>query len=230
MDTQSFDGIALNRPPRGVGRPFEKGRVEAGEGFIEFRSKRGTVRMDPVRDISVSGAQVMVTYGASGGSTASLSDFRRGALGVGDQAPTLANDLRRAVGLAAPSAAEEAARKQQRAVEAVPAGRAEMSRARVQMWISGAVFLVGVIVTLVTLSAASEGGGTYYVLWGAMLFGALGFLQGVAAYREGRRKASGTWVPKTATARQQKTILIVVLSILAAILIFTIAVAIFYEG
>jgi len=40
----------------------------------------------------------------------------------------------------------------------------------------------GAVVTAVTYSAASEGGGTYMVAWGAMVIGGLEFLYGVFKY------------------------------------------------
>jgi hypothetical protein len=45
------------------------------------------------------------------------------------------------------------------------------------LWCTG-----GILVTTITYSAASSGGGTYYVTWGAMLFGGLQFLQGLYQY------------------------------------------------
>jgi hypothetical protein len=43
----------------------------------------------------------------------------------------------------------------------------------------GALWCIGgIVVTAVTYSAASNGGGTYFVAWGAILFGGLQFLRG----------------------------------------------------
>ncbi|MBI3737832.1 MAG: hypothetical protein HY258_02170 [Chloroflexi bacterium] len=46
------------------------------------------------------------------------------------------------------------------------------------MLIGGAFFVVGTIVTIGTYSSASSGG-TYYICWGAIIFGAIQFLQGL---------------------------------------------------
>ncbi len=47
----------------------------------------------------------------------------------------------------------------------------------------GALWCIGgIVVTTVTYSNASSGGGTYIVAWGAILFGALQFLQGLYQY------------------------------------------------
>lgn len=45
--------------------------------------------------------------------------------------------------------------------------------------IGGALCLAGTIITLSTYTSASTSGGTYYVCWGAIIFGALQFLQGL---------------------------------------------------
>ena len=54
-------------------------------------------------------------------------------------------------------------------------------RARRDMAIGGVVCVIGIIVTAVTYSIASSGssGGTYYVAWGAILFGAIQFFKGL---------------------------------------------------
>jgi hypothetical protein len=48
------------------------------------------------------------------------------------------------------------------------------------MAIGAAWCIGGVVVTAVTYSAASEGGGTYIVTWGAIIFGAVQFFRGLA--------------------------------------------------
>ncbi len=50
------------------------------------------------------------------------------------------------------------------------------------MVIGGIVFLVGLVLTLGTMAMAS-GGGTYVVAWGAIVFGGLQFLRGLAQSR-----------------------------------------------
>lgn len=47
----------------------------------------------------------------------------------------------------------------------------------------GALWCVGgLVVTGATYSAASSGGGTYIVTWGAIVFGAIQFIQGLIQY------------------------------------------------
>ena len=48
------------------------------------------------------------------------------------------------------------------------------------MVIGGIVCLIGVAVTLGTMSAASGGGGKYIVAWGAIVFGAIQFFRGLS--------------------------------------------------
>jgi hypothetical protein len=57
----------------------------------------------------------------------------------------------------------------------VAAARPDASR---DMLIGGLWCIGGTLVTLLTYKAASEGGGTYFVAWGAILFGGLQFLRG----------------------------------------------------
>lgn len=48
------------------------------------------------------------------------------------------------------------------------------------MVIGGLICLVGIVITVATYSAASEGGGRYVVAWGAILFGAVRFFRGLS--------------------------------------------------
>lgn len=49
------------------------------------------------------------------------------------------------------------------------------------MLVGGAFFVLGLIVTIASYSAASAGG-TYYLCWGAIIFGAIQFIQGLIQY------------------------------------------------
>lgn len=49
------------------------------------------------------------------------------------------------------------------------------------MLVGGGFFIVGLIVTLASYSSASAGG-TYYLCWGAIIFGAIQFIQGLIQY------------------------------------------------
>jgi len=50
------------------------------------------------------------------------------------------------------------------------------------MLVGGAFFVVGLIVTIGSFSAASNSGGTYYLCWGAIIFGAIQFIQGLIQF------------------------------------------------
>lgn len=49
------------------------------------------------------------------------------------------------------------------------------------MLVGGAFFLIGLIVTIVSYSSASSGG-TYYLCWGAIIFGVIQFIQGLIQF------------------------------------------------
>jgi hypothetical protein len=55
------------------------------------------------------------------------------------------------------------------------------------LW-GGIAAVVGFIVTVVTYSNASEGGGTYFIWWGPMLFGIIYFIWGIVQYTRRRPK------------------------------------------
>lgn len=57
--------------------------------------------------------------------------------------------------------------------------RARGNTATRDMVIGGVICLIGIIVTVATYSAASSGGGTYVVAWGAIIFGGWQFLRGL---------------------------------------------------
>jgi hypothetical protein len=49
------------------------------------------------------------------------------------------------------------------------------------MLVGGGFFVVGLIVTIFSYSAASSGG-SYYLCWGAIIFGLIQFIQGLIQY------------------------------------------------
>jgi hypothetical protein len=50
------------------------------------------------------------------------------------------------------------------------------------MLFGGGFFVVGLIITIATFSAASSSGGTYYLCWGAIIFGLIQFIQGLIQF------------------------------------------------
>jgi hypothetical protein len=50
------------------------------------------------------------------------------------------------------------------------------------MGVGGAFFVVGLIVTIASYANASSSGGTYYLCWGAILFGFIQFIQGLIQF------------------------------------------------
>ncbi len=53
------------------------------------------------------------------------------------------------------------------------------------MLIGGGLAVAGIVVTLYTYSAASEGGGRYVVWWGAVIFGGIQFFKGLGQFMSG---------------------------------------------
>jgi hypothetical protein len=49
------------------------------------------------------------------------------------------------------------------------------------MLVGGLVCIGGILVTVLTYSIASSAGGSYFVAWGAIVFGAIQFFRGLAA-------------------------------------------------
>jgi hypothetical protein len=47
------------------------------------------------------------------------------------------------------------------------------------MMVGGIVCAIGTVITVGTYAAASNGGGHYFVAWGAILFGGIQFIQGL---------------------------------------------------
>jgi hypothetical protein len=48
------------------------------------------------------------------------------------------------------------------------------------MWIGGIICLVGLVVTIGSCLLAGEGGGRYYIAWGAIVFGGIQFFRGLS--------------------------------------------------
>ena len=62
---------------------------------------------------------------------------------------------------------------------------AQRNAAKRSMLIGGAIAIIGLIITLGTYAAASDGGGRYIVTWGAIIFGGIQFLRGFSKYSGG---------------------------------------------
>jgi hypothetical protein len=64
--------------------------------------------------------------------------------------------------------------------KASPQGRKIVADQSLQRMLrGGAICVLGIIVTVVTYGAATSGGGTYFVCWGAIIFGAIDFIIGL---------------------------------------------------
>jgi hypothetical protein len=54
------------------------------------------------------------------------------------------------------------------------------------MWIGGIICLVGIVITVGSCLAAGEGGGSYFVAYGAIIFGGIQFFRGL--FQQGSRQ------------------------------------------
>ena len=63
-------------------------------------------------------------------------------------------------------------------------------KARNSALFNGAIFAAGLVVTVGTLSAASKSGGSYFVFWGAIVFGLYGSIRALIRYSRADREAA----------------------------------------
>lgn len=174
--------VATVEQPGGGQVRLGKGRLFVRDGGLEFQNEKGTLSMRPVRSIEQPKGSVKVQFGEGQDLRAVyLLDLSRGAFRGPSQARVLGEELRRRLEIKGLSGAESAGQERVETAEAM----AGIRKAKVQMWVWGLVALAGTIATIATISAASEGGGSYYVFWGAIVFGIGGFL---AAYFDHYRK------------------------------------------
>ena len=159
------------------GKAFpDSGELVVDGDTLEFRGeKHGTIRLTGIRavqrvqDSSQTPAYAQVTFG-SPEATERFLDYRRGKLRANSQTETLVNELRTLFGLKAAGSEMSETATQAMAVEA-------MRKLRIRMAVAGAVLVVGTIVTVVTFSRAQRQGGTYFVAYGAILFGLAAFIE-----------------------------------------------------
>jgi hypothetical protein len=73
--------------------------------------------------------------------------------------------------------------------ETSPEGRRAYAKMHARHMVYGALWVVGgTAVTLITYGAASSGGGTYIVAWGAILYGLFDFIRGLIGWNKYREK------------------------------------------
>lgn len=204
-------------PPAPTGQVFEKviltpgasgvGTLTAHPGRLEFQSDQVRVSMPDVREIAFeyervqAGAmqrtpRVRVTHGT--GDALTTTYVSKMAIGL----PRKAKEANEALALALQSACGTTplvAADLARAAQSTSAAKAkdfdaQIRVGRIRMWISAVVITIGVLVTVISYSAASAGG-SYVVAWGAMVFGALFFIAGAIDFfggRRGKQRASGS--------------------------------------
>lgn len=63
-------------------------------------------------------------------------------------------------------------------------------KARNSALLNGAIFAAGLVVTLGTLSSATQSGGSYIVFWGAIVFGLYGCVRAIVRYARADSEAA----------------------------------------
>ncbi|MEX2458328.1 MAG: HEAT repeat domain-containing protein [Actinomycetota bacterium] len=159
------------------GKAFpDPGELVVDGDTLEFRGqKHGTIRLTGIRavqrvqDSSQTPAYAVVTHGSPEG-TERFLDYRRGKLRANSQAEALANELRTLFGLKAAGSEMSQTATQEVALDA-------MRKLRIRMAVAGAVFVVATAITVITFTRAQRQGGTYFVAYGAILFGLAAFAE-----------------------------------------------------
>jgi HEAT repeats len=186
---QGFEKVqAVLVQPGGGQVALGRGRLVVDGGGLEFTSKKGTLPMRPVRSLETVGAGVRVEFGEGRDlRTVVVSDWSKGIFGVKSRTRAMGETLRAA--LRVEGLSETEATMKGRTEQAV--AEVAMKRARIRMWVLGVIVVAGTLATIITYASASDGGGTYFVFWGAMLFGTLGFLEALFEYRKHRKTLGG---------------------------------------
>lgn len=184
VEETAFEKVAMNVDVPGAQQPqtIGKGRLSLTGGGLDFQSDKGQLSMRPVRSVESTGKGVKVEFGEGRElRTVYLIDMSQGVFKARSANKVMAEALRQSLQLKGLTEAEAADRDKGDRVVA----QAVMKKAKVQMWVWGLIAVAGTIATLATMSAASDGGGTYYVFWGAVVFGIGGVLE---AYFDRYRK------------------------------------------
>lgn len=63
-------------------------------------------------------------------------------------------------------------------------------KARNSALINGFIFIAGLVITLGTLSSATNSGGPYFVFWGAIVFGLYGCIRAIMRYARANGEAA----------------------------------------
>ncbi len=191
MEELAFEKVTMFAAVPGATQPqtLGKGRLVVRDGGMDFLSEKGDLSMRPVRNLEmpsgggVGGTGVVKVEFGEGQAlrTVTLVNMSKGVLKSRSATREMGEALRERLQMTGLTQAETVERDR---TDVAVAGEM-MRKAKTQMWIWGIVAVAGAIATGVSMSAASDGGGTYYVFWGAVVFGILGVLE---AYFDRYRK------------------------------------------
>lgn len=181
---ERFEKVALFRSAADTGT---MGALVADGGSLRFESKKGILQMTTVRGLAVSRkGRLTVEYEEAGTyGTAEFADNSQGKFKWKGATRDLETKLRSVLSLA-PISAEEGARLEEMRAEARVKS---VKQGRVQMVIGALAAVAGLIITIWTYTGASSSptGGTYFVAYGPVIFGAVLFFQGLGASRASQR-------------------------------------------
>jgi hypothetical protein len=188
-ETARFEKVVLLNPLNSQQMLGTGDLVAEGDSLrLELKDKKGdvtTTLLPHVRDVHFtsdkwSGSYVTIEFGTDHIGVVKVRQVSGQALHPGAATRTLADRLRDAVAI------NPLSTKQQADIEQAAKTSERRQGARHMLW--GAIAaVVGAIITLGTYANADPGG-SYFIWWGPMIFGALYFLYGVVEYTRRRPK------------------------------------------
>jgi hypothetical protein len=192
VEEMAFEKVTMFVEVPGASQPqtLGKGRLVVSEGGLDFLSDKGNLSMRPVRSLEMPRGEgiggtagvVKVEFGEDRDLRAvTLVNMSKGVLKSRSATKEMGEALRQKLQMKGLTQAEAADKDR----SDVAVARAVMQKAKTQMWVWGLIAVAGAIATVVSMSAASDGGGTYYFFWGAIVFGLFGVLE---AYFDRYRK------------------------------------------
>ena len=177
-------------------RDLVPGELVVDGRALEHRSpKEGTLRMDPVREISLDQAVVTVTYGEGDAiHSVRFVDTSRGILRSRGASRALVSELQQVFGSATPLRDEEAATLRDETVSELGTALTPIAkRLRRAAWIAGVVTIVAAILLLASIAGEAPFVMSYLLL-GITILAAISFARNLNAYRKSH-KALGVAQP-----------------------------------
>ncbi|MEX1046246.1 MAG: hypothetical protein WD757_07170 [Actinomycetota bacterium] len=176
-----FTGLTANQF---TDQPTDRGTVTLFPDRIEFDGKKLKASLKNVRSVANEKGRLKVTYGEGTNlETSYLADVLTPA---GKRRHRELREAAQSLYAAQPLSEEE--RKSLSSHEEIMR-QAKAKTARRNMWIGAALAIGGVLLTIITYSAASSSssGGRYFVAYGPAIFGTILFVGGLIEYKKNTR-------------------------------------------